>query len=66
MGGNSKLGWLISWNEAKILQIEVNSRQRKYKESAHMACMENPISQPNLSIIFNSSIFFVLETPDDG
>jgi hypothetical protein len=38
----------ISWNEAKILQIEVNSRQRKYKESAHMACMENPISQPSL------------------
>jgi hypothetical protein len=38
----------ISWNEAKILQIEVNSRQRKYKESAHMACMENPIRQPSL------------------
>jgi hypothetical protein len=38
----------ISWNEAKILQIEVNSRQRKYKQSAHMACMENPISQPSL------------------
>jgi hypothetical protein len=34
-----------SWNEATILQIEANSRQRKYKESAHMACMENPISQ---------------------
>jgi hypothetical protein len=41
-------GHQISWNEAKILQIEVNSRQRKYKESAHMACMENPISQPSL------------------
>jgi hypothetical protein len=40
-------GRQISWNEAKILQIEVNSRQRKYKESAHMACMENPISQPS-------------------
>jgi hypothetical protein len=38
----------LSWNEAKILQIEVNSRQRKYKESAHMACMENPVSQPSL------------------
>jgi hypothetical protein len=41
-------GHQISWNEAKILQIEVNSRQRKYKESAHMACMEIPISQPSL------------------
>jgi hypothetical protein len=37
----------ISWNEAKILQTEVNSRQRKYKEFAHMACMENTISQPS-------------------
>jgi hypothetical protein len=41
-------GHQISYNEAKILQVEVNSRQRKYKESAHMACMENPISQPSL------------------
>jgi hypothetical protein len=31
-------GHQISWNEAKILQIEVNSRQIQYKESAHMAC----------------------------
>jgi hypothetical protein len=41
-------GHQISWNEAKILQIEFNSRQRKYKESAVMACMENPISQPSM------------------
>jgi hypothetical protein len=41
-------GHQISWNESKILKIEVKSRQRKYKESAHMACMENPISQPSL------------------
>jgi hypothetical protein len=39
----------ISWNEAKILHIEGNSRYRKYKESAHMACMNNPISQPSLA-----------------
>jgi hypothetical protein len=32
----------ISWNEAKVLHIESNSRYRKYKESAHMACMNNP------------------------
>jgi hypothetical protein len=41
-------GHQISWNEAKVLQIEVNSRQRKYKESAQMACMENRIRQPSL------------------
>jgi hypothetical protein len=53
--GKSKLalhaleeGHKISWNEAKILQIEFNSRQRKYKESAHMVYIENPISQPSL------------------
>jgi hypothetical protein len=31
---------------AKILGIESNGRFRKYKESAHMACLTNPISQP--------------------
>jgi hypothetical protein len=41
-------GHQISWNDAKILQTEVNSRQRKYKESADMACMENPISEHSL------------------
>jgi hypothetical protein len=38
----------ISWNEANILQVQVNSRQRKNKESAHMASMEKPIIQPSL------------------
>jgi hypothetical protein len=41
-------GHQISWNEAKILKIEVNSKHRKYKESVHIACMENPISQTSL------------------
>jgi predicted GIY-YIG superfamily endonuclease len=41
-------GHQISWNEAKILQIEFNSRQRKYKGSAHMACMGKPTRQPSL------------------
>jgi hypothetical protein len=44
-------GHQISWNEAKILQIEVNSRQRKYKESAHMARMEIPVSQSSLKYL---------------
>jgi hypothetical protein len=43
-------GRRIGWDDAKILEIESNSRFRKYKESAHMACLTNPISQPNLDI----------------
>jgi hypothetical protein len=31
-------GHRVGWNEARILEIENNSRYRKYKESAHMAC----------------------------
>jgi hypothetical protein len=38
------------WDEARILEVEGNSRYRKYKESAHMACSTNPISQPSLDI----------------
>jgi hypothetical protein len=37
-------------DEARILEIESNSRYRKYKESVHMACSANPISQPSLDI----------------
>jgi predicted GIY-YIG superfamily endonuclease len=40
----------VGWDDAKILDIERNSRCRKYKESAHMACSTNPISQPSLDI----------------
>jgi hypothetical protein len=38
----------VGWDEARILEIE--SRYRKYKESAHMACSTDPISQPSLEI----------------
>jgi hypothetical protein len=41
-------GHQISCNEAKILQIEVNNRETVYKESAHMTCMEIPLSQTSL------------------
>jgi hypothetical protein len=37
-------GHRVSWDEAKILAIEGNSRYRKYKESAYMACVNNTIS----------------------
>jgi hypothetical protein len=43
-------GHTVDWDEARILEIESNSRYRKYKESAHMACLTNPISQPSLDI----------------
>jgi hypothetical protein len=37
-------GHRIGCDEARILEIESNSRYRKYKESAHMAYLTNPIS----------------------
>jgi hypothetical protein len=43
-------GHKVMWDDARVLEIERNSRYRKYKESAHMACSNNPISQPSLDI----------------
>jgi hypothetical protein len=43
-------GHRVGWDQASVLEIESNSRYRKYKESAHMACLINPISQPSLEI----------------
>jgi hypothetical protein len=43
-------GHRVSWNEARIWEIESNSRYRKYKESAHMACLISLVSQPSLDI----------------
>jgi hypothetical protein len=40
----------VRWYEVRILEIESNDRYRKYKESAHMACLTNPVSQPILII----------------
>jgi hypothetical protein len=34
----------VGWDDAKILETESNSKYRKYKELAHMACLSNPIS----------------------
>jgi predicted GIY-YIG superfamily endonuclease len=55
--GKSKLaehayeeGHRVGWDEARVLEIESNSRYRKYKESARMACLSNPISKPSLDI----------------
>jgi hypothetical protein len=38
-------GHRVVWDKARILEIENNSRHRKYKESAHMACLKKPIGQ---------------------
>jgi hypothetical protein len=43
-------GHRVAWDETRILEIESNSRYREYKESAHMACLTNPISQSSLDI----------------
>jgi hypothetical protein len=43
-------GRRVVWDEARILEIESNSRYRKYKELAHMACLTDLISQPSLDI----------------
>jgi hypothetical protein len=40
----------VSWDKARVLEVEHNTRYRKYKVSAHMACSTNPISQPSLDI----------------
>jgi hypothetical protein len=50
-------GHRVDWDEVRILEIESSSRYRKYKESAHMACLTNPISQSSLDI---SSIWIPL------
>jgi hypothetical protein len=38
-------GHRVGWDDARVLEIESNSRYRKYKE---LACLINPISQPSL------------------
>jgi hypothetical protein len=40
----------IGLNKVKNLKIESNSRYRKFKEAAHMACLTNLISQPSLEV----------------
>jgi hypothetical protein len=43
-------GHRVSWDEARILEIESNNRYRKCKESTLMACLPNPISLLSLDI----------------
>jgi hypothetical protein len=43
-------GHIVGWDGARVLEIESNGRYEKYKESAHMARLNNPISQPSSDI----------------
>jgi hypothetical protein len=43
-------GHRLFWDEASILEIESNTRHRKYKESAQMACLTTPIRQHSFHI----------------
>jgi hypothetical protein len=43
-------GHRVFWDKARNLEIENNIRYRKYKESAHVACLTNPISQPSFDL----------------
>jgi hypothetical protein len=43
-------GHRVGWDEARFLEIESNSRYRKYEELTHMACLTNRISRPSLDI----------------
>jgi hypothetical protein len=40
----------VVWDETRILEIESNSRHRKYKELIHTACLKPPISHSSLDI----------------
>jgi hypothetical protein len=43
-------GHRVISDEAMILEIESNSRYRKYKKPAHMAYLKTPIRQPILDL----------------
>jgi hypothetical protein len=45
---SSEEGHKVGWDDARVLEIESDSRYRKYKESAHITCLTNLINQPSL------------------
>jgi hypothetical protein len=57
------VGHRVGSDEARILEVENNSRYRKCKESAHMACLTNLIRQPSLEI---SYVFIPLISNEAG
>lgn len=47
----------IVWKEAKILEVEINSVYRKYKEATYLSCLQNPINKPSTEM---SPIWYTL------
>jgi hypothetical protein len=47
----AQYSYRVGWDEARILEIKGRSKYRKDKESAHVECLTNPISLPNLDIL---------------
>jgi hypothetical protein len=41
-------GHMVGWDEARILEIESNSRYRKYKKLAHVTCLTNALRHLSL------------------
>jgi hypothetical protein len=65
--GKSKLallayeeGNMFDWTQASFLQCEPNATYRKYKETAHMPCSNNPISKPSLETTVPSVWFSLI------
>jgi hypothetical protein len=58
-------GHRVGWDDGRILEIESNSRYRKYMESALMACLINPISHPSHPIWMPSSAMGFLTHSED-
>jgi hypothetical protein len=50
-------GRRVGWNERRILDVESNSRYRKYRQSAHIAYLTHPISHPSLDFSHIVSIY---------
>jgi hypothetical protein len=45
----------VVWDQAVILDVESNSLRRKYKETVHIMCCNNSISQASVEM---SSLWF--------
>jgi hypothetical protein len=43
-------GHRVAWDQAEILEVECSSLCTKYKETAHIMCCKNPISQASVDM----------------
>jgi hypothetical protein len=49
-------GYRVDWDDARILEIESNSRYRKYMESFHMTCLTNSITNQVSTFLLSGSL----------